>query len=300
LRETIAEYKRHNINLTLVPSTIGYIDRYVSLITVLYDHLQPNTQWVSIIDDDTFFLSMTNLLAMLSKYPTSQPFYVGALSENKWNIDHGGISAVGGAGFFLTVPLLKEIVPHADECIKIDNEFGDGRIADCILTYTTTKMSVEYGLYQLDLHGDVTGFYEAVRPQPVSVHHWRTWHHHEIPAVAAVSAVCGQSCVLQKYRFRDGWRLANGFSVVRYNQTAAEEAAQLPSAMEHTWMDTIWVIPTSWKYSLAPLRPKNEGKIQYLIEKADVDEAAGTMTSYYVRRVDEVGVGIVRVIWSKA
>ncbi|ORY71274.1 uncharacterized protein BCR38DRAFT_300718, partial [Pseudomassariella vexata] len=285
-------------NLTLVESAKDFLERYVELIGVLHDHVEPNkTKWVSFIDDDTFFFRMETLLARLEKYDPDRSFYVGQTSENKWNVDDGGIFAIGGAGVFMTVPLLRQLAAHREECESyLPGGAGDVRLAHCIFTYTTTKVSLEYGLYQLDLHIDVTGFYEAVRPQPISVHHWKTWHHHDMPTVSAVSSVCGQACVLQHFKFRDGWQMTNGFSIIKYSYNETELASQIEAAMEHTWKLTIWDIPTSWLYSLAPLKPKDEGKIQYMMEKVDYDQ--DQVILYYVRRRNGAGEGLIRVAWS--
>lgn len=298
--EMVTLYRQAGISLTLIESTEKYLDRYVALLGTLYDHLEPRTEWVSILDDDTFFFSMETLQNMLEKYDTSQEWYVGATSENKWNLNDGGIFAIGGAGIFFSRPLIKKIGPHSDDCVHLDNIFGDSRVADCVFKYTTTKLSMEHGLYQLDLHGDVTGFYEAVRPQPVAVHHWKTWHKHDMPTVASVSSVCGQECVLQSFRFKDGWQMTNGFSIVKYSYNETELASQITESMEHTWKKTIWDIPTSWKYSLEPLKPKDGGKVQYVIEKSEKDPSMGTVTLYYVRRKDGYGQGLIRVIWHEA
>ncbi|TPX11748.1 uncharacterized protein E0L32_007485 [Thyridium curvatum] len=298
--EAVELYKKHNISLTLIESTDEYLDRYVELIGILGDHLEPKTEWVSIIDDDTFFFSMKSLLDMLGKYDPKRPWYVGNTSENKWNVDDGGIFAIGGAGVFMSRALIQQLHPHADECVRLPNIFGDSRVADCVFKFTTTKLSMEHDLYQLDLHHDVTGFYEAIRPQPVSVHHWKTWHHHDMPTVASVSEVCGQPCVLQNFKFKDGWQMANGFSIIKYSYNETELATQVEGAMEHTWKLTIWDIPTSWKYSLEPLKPKDEGKIQFLIEKSEVDKTTGDVTLYLVRRKDGRADGIMLVTWVQA
>lgn len=302
ISEALELFSREGVNLTLVESKSGYIDRYVELLGVLHGHMEPQTEWVSLIDDDTFFFDMRTLLHALDKYPTNESYWVGAVSENKWNINEGGITPVGGAGIFMTRNLINELAPYADECVKLPNGAGDGRVSDCIIKYLTTKLSLEYGLWQLDIHGDVTGFYEAARPQPISVHHWRTWHKHDIPVVSSIGRLCGRACVLQSFDFLDGWRMTNGFSIIKYSYDKNELASQIEAAMEHTWEKTIWVIPTSWRYSFEPLKPKDQNKVQYMMEKFDEDEETGAMTLYYVRRkggVGSVGDSIIRVIWAK-
>lgn len=297
-------YREAGINhLFLIESEAGWGERYVSLLSWLSTTLEVQTQWVALIDDDTFFFDMGTLLDMLKKYDTQYPWYVGTLSENKWNINNGGIFAMGGAGVFMSKPLIQALGPHADSCWtnrKMEVMGGDAILGDCVYAHTITKLTMEHGLYQLDLHGDVTGFYEAVRPQPVSVHHWKSWHHHDLPTIASVAEACGKHCVLQNFRFQDGWQMANGFSVVKYGYNETELANQHPEAMEHTWKPTIWDIEDSWRYSLEPLKPKDEAKIQFLMERSIRDEQKETTTIYYVRRVDGVANGLIRIIWHKA
>ena len=55
--------------------------RYFSLVKVLYSHRDANTKWTVFMDDDTFFPSMTNLLATLDRYDATERKYLGALSE---------------------------------------------------------------------------------------------------------------------------------------------------------------------------------------------------------------------------
>ncbi|KAF3771092.1 family 31 glycosyltransferase, partial [Cryphonectria parasitica EP155] len=284
--------------ITLVERDQGWGERFVSLLGVLHDRMEPQVEWAVLMDDDTFFLDLDAVQAMLAKYNPSQLWYVGALSDNKWNINNGGLYAVGGAGIFISRPLLETMRPFADGCFPEEGTMagGDTLVGQCIHRHTTTKLTLEHGLYQLDLHGDVTGFYEAPRPQPLSVHHWKSWHHHDIPAVATVARVCGRPCVLQNFRFQDGWQMSNGFSIVKYGYGDAELAVQHPQAMEHTWKHTEWEIEDSWDYSFAPLKERDEGKVQFLMEKSVV-ELDGSVTLYYVRRKNGIGNGLIRMIW---
>lgn len=297
-------YRDAGINhLFLVESDKGWGERYVSLLSWLSTTVEKQTDWVALIDDDTFFFDMNTLMGMLKKYDPSEPWYVGRLSENKWNINNGGFFAIGGAGVFMSRPLIETLGPHAESCWadRQDGATGaDWIVGDCVYRHTTTKLSIEHGLFQLDLHVDVTGFYEAVRRQPVSVHHWKSWHHHDLPTVASVSEVCGKPCVLQSYRFQDGWQMSNGFSIVKYSYNETELAGQHPEAMEHTWKKTIWDIEDSWTHSLDPLKPKDQGKVQFLVEKSVRDEAARTTTMYYVRRDEGIGNGLIRVVWQES
>lgn len=285
-------------HVTLIEKDAGWGERFVSLLGTLHAHMEEQIEWAVLMDDDTFFFDLDAVLKMLSKYDPSQPWYVGALSDNKWNINNGGLYAVGGAGVFLSRAMMATMAPYADSCFpKEGTEMGgDTLVGQCIHTHTLTKITLEHGLHQLDLHGDVTGFYEAPRPQPLSVHHWKSWHHHDIPAVATVAHACGRSCVLRNFVFADGWVMSNGFSIIKHGYNATELATQHPYAMERTWKETIWEVEDSWRYSLAPLKKRDEDKVQFLMERSVVG-MDGSVTVYYVRREEGVGRGLIRIIW---
>lgn len=320
--EVQAMYRAAGIaRLMLVERDAGWGERFVGLLGALHAHMagaggddDHGTQWAVLMDDDTFFFDLDVVLARLAKYDYREDWYVGALSENKWNVNNGGLYAVGGAGVFVSRGLLETMAPHADSCYptmtttttttttttppetRPEIPGGDVLVGECIHRHTTTKLTREHGLFQLDLHGDVTGFYEAVRAQPVSVHHWKSWHHHDLPTIAGVARKCGRRCVLQSFRFQDGWQMSNGFSLVRYGYAATARAAQHPLAMEQTWDETVWTVPDSWRYSLAPLKPRDADKVQFLNERTTVGED-GSITLFYVRREAGVGKALVRVVW---
>lgn len=285
-------------HVTLVERQGGPSERFVFLLSELHNHIEPQTEWAGLIDDETFFFDLEAVQHMLAKYDASQPWYVGALSDNKWDVSHGGLYAAGGAGIFISRPLLEALGPFADTCVPTDDTQtgGDVLVGECIYRHTTTKLSLEHGLHQLDLHGDTTGFYEAPRKQPLSVHNWKSWHNHDIPAVASVAKVCGPSCVLQNFRFQDGWQLSNGFSIVKYGYSETDLLAQHPEAMEHTWKTTERDAEDSWKYSLAPLKSRDQDKVQFLMEKSVVEQDGG-ITMYYVRRENGIGKALIRLVW---
>ena len=145
--------------------------QHFSIVEELHNHKRPETRWMGIIDDDTFFPSMPNLLATLGKYNDAKPHYVGALSED-WNaVRLFGFMAFGGGGIFLSTPLAEQIHDNFEECLQMGERMeGDVIIRDCIYGKTNTKLSLEPGLHQLDLEQDVSGFYES-GVLPLSIHH---------------------------------------------------------------------------------------------------------------------------------
>ncbi|KAI1335720.1 hypothetical protein F5Y15DRAFT_239119 [Xylariaceae sp. FL0016] len=298
--EVIQAYAAAGIKLSVVESAGDWVERYVSLLDILPSHVRhDSTRWVGLIDDDTFFFSTRALLRTLHKYDAGLPQWVGAHSEYAPWLWAGGLNCVGGAGVFLSIPLLAQLRGKAADCLALSRTHGDKALSLCIYKHTTTKLSVEHGLHQLEMFGDPSGFYEAVRPQPLSAHHWKSWHWRDMAAVARVARVCGDACVLQSFRFADGWLMTNGYSVVRYGYSDEELAAQNEFDMEHSWDN-----PGdddddegSWRYSLGPLRPKDRNKVQFQLARAVEDADRGTVTLLYVKRTKGIGEGVVQVVW---
>ncbi|KAM7192462.1 putative glycosyltransferase [Rhypophila sp. PSN 637] len=183
------------------------------------------TTWMGIIDDDTFLPHLYPLQTrILSKFNPQKAHWIGALSDDFNAISLWGFMAFGGAGVFLSLPLAKEIEPHIETCIKRARiQSGDGILKECVYAYTRTKLSIVKGLYQHDIRGDVSGFYEGGLDVPVSLHHWRSWYREEgLPGGVLVGKeVCG-GCWLQRFKFGgiqggvNDMLFVNGYSISEY------------------------------------------------------------------------------------
>ena len=153
---------------------------------------------------------------------------------------------------------------------------GDARIAQCIYAKTTTKLSWESGLHQVDLQGDLSGFFEAGRAQPLSLHHWKSWYHHDMSNLSLVSSVCGDACLLRRWRFANGWFLNNGYSVVRYSEDVPAD----DTTMEKTWDNTGWASTASFFHTLGPMRRKDRKKLSLVMAGAVRQE--GRVRQFYI------------------
>ena len=71
------------------------VERYFSLIQVLYENRDANTKWYGFIDDDTFFTSISRLVSRLGEYDHQKKLYLGAVSEEWWTVVHYGWIAMG-------------------------------------------------------------------------------------------------------------------------------------------------------------------------------------------------------------
>ena len=280
------------INLHVTQSSEEYQTRYFLLIKHLAENMREQTRWSCIIDDDTFFLSMQALVNALAEYDDTQPVYLGGLSESIPQVGIFGMMAFGGAGVFLSRPLLTELSDSKvlRDCQMMDYT-GDRRISYCVYQHTNTKLTVDHRLRQLDMRGDVSGFFESGREPPLSVHHWKSWFDTDMTKVSAVSELCGDTCLLRKWFFSDGWILTNGFSIVKYSSKIEID----DPSMELTWFGDHGAEFESYLHELGPLRDKDWGKLSFTLEDASVED--DTVHQYYVHRDEQKGDEIIELIW---
>lgn len=264
----------------------GPLERYFSLVKILYANRDKKTRWLGFIDDDTFVTSMSALVSALDKYDHTQLRYLGALSEEWWTVILYGLIGMGGAGIFLSVPLAEIVDANHDECKKNSRmTFGDHKIYECIERYTKTPLTSLPGLYQIDIHGDRSGLFESGR-QILTLHHWKEgyWdengegpdgirHQRWFPMdhMSLVTDVCDR-CYLQRWQFGADTILSNGYSISLYPKGAlsTKKNKQLRlDKMEYTWVTPMKVEDSfneGWDHYLGPLRPPlklEEEKIPY-------------------------------------
>ncbi|GAB1209378.1 hypothetical protein APSETT445_008151 [Aspergillus pseudonomiae] len=279
--------KELDIRLTVIQNSDDLLDRYFSLLRTLFERKDELTKWIVLIDDDTFFPSMENLVQRLSTYDPTQPQYIGALTEDIAQMYFGSHMAYGGAGIFLSIPLVQQLNAVFRNCYDYKGA-GDRMIARCIYSQTTVKLKWEHGLHQLDLRGDASGFYESGRPLPLSLHHWKSWFHADMVALSKVAAICGEACLLRRWRLSDDWYLINGFSVVKYSLPLQDSIS-----MEQTWDNSKYKGPDPFEYSLGPLRSKDEGKVSFRLKEAIAE--TDRVRQIYVREREKPQV--IEVIW---
>ena len=190
-----------------------------ALAAAFVKHQRSGTRWYGIIDDDTFFRSLPATLDALKAYNSQQPYYIGALSEGFFRVANEGFLAWGGAGIFISSPLMALLGTNTARCRGLDNGFGDHLWRDCILEITspTVHLTQLAGLNQIDVWGDISGFYESGLNPLLTLHHWKSWHFQDIPLASSVSRVAGPDTFLQRYLFpASNTVLTNGFSLVHY------------------------------------------------------------------------------------
>ena len=269
----------------------SFAQRYFSLVNVTYGARDEKTQWITIIDDDTFFPSMYDLQNMLKEHDWTKPQYIGSLSEDWWAVNNYGLMGFGGAGIMLSLPMAKIIDDHGDECKEnLRTTAGDISIMDCVYRFSTTKLTHIPSLHQVDMRSDLSGFYESGR-EMLSLHHWKegstAGYKLEMEKMHLVADIC-DSCFLQRWQFPNELLLSNGFSITYYpegNLSGTKPGGLLGSGLgpgekaekvdlqqiEQTWGGEINVL-----HSLAPLRDKmgDNIKVEYkLLDSVHIDGA---------------------------
>ncbi|KAL4788287.1 hypothetical protein BJX76DRAFT_172738 [Aspergillus varians] len=282
------------INLFVTESGEEYQTRYFSLVSHLAHNAREVTRWSCIIDDDTFFLSMPALIEAFEKYDHTQPMYIGGVSESVAQIGLFGLMGFGGAGVFLSRPLIEQLSkPEVFDACQQMIHTGDRRISLCIYQYTSAQLTIDHRLRQLDFRGDSSGFFEAARPAPLSVHHWKSWFNTDMAKLSTVSEICGDACLLRKWRFADDWILTNGFSITKYSSKMSPD----DTSMELTWDGDHSADTEAFMHELGPLRGKDEGKVSYLMADSVLEK--GQVRQWYIRRDPENGDQVVELIWRR-
>ena len=190
-----------------------------ALAEVLHKNRKENTKWFGVMDDDTFFLSLPRVFQALEPYDYTKMWYIGALTEGHSRISEEGFKAWGGAGFFISPPLMEILAKNSEDCKHLPKiMFGDLLWRDCIINVTspTVHLTELRGLNQIDMWGDLSGWYEAGPHPLLTIHHWKSWHLFAAPVSHIVSDVAGPDAFLQRYQLLNNTVLTNGYTIVEY------------------------------------------------------------------------------------
>ncbi|CCU74440.1 glycosyltransferase Family 31 [Blumeria hordei DH14] len=213
------------INATVLPSdpTLDMPGRYVNLVNMLYNHpTRDKRSWFALIDDDTFFPYIHQLQNTLSNYDEKIPYYIGTFTERiDWMLYNHAPFAYGGGGVFLSLPTVKKLVQsdclakNSDGTYLLHADQGDRLLYNCIHQNSEITLTHLPLLHQLDQFGDPSGFYESGQ-QPLSLHHYKSWHQFSPHPTHTIADACGEDCVFQRFQFADEYILSNGYSLAHY------------------------------------------------------------------------------------
>lgn len=303
-------FRNRGLDLSLIASPLDFTARYFGMVEAFIEHIRkhrPHTTWVGFSDDDTFFLSLPTIAKELKLFDEKKKHYIGSLSEASWQVDTFGHIAFGGAGVFVSKPLLDVLWKYYDECQSWGEQPGDQKLGQCIQRFGDTPLTLWPSLYQMDMTDPVDGVYESGR-KIESMHHWNSWYSKDVVKMTTVAAAAGRKSVLRRWVFdqeelidpnsgekvRHFWVLTNGYSLVKYtyDKNVPDDAINF-DATEKTWPED----PRGFEERLGPLRPaENEGiaKDRWLLSNAYV--VGDNVHQFYVREEDE-GHSVIEIVW---
>ncbi|KAF7538036.1 hypothetical protein G7054_g3212 [Neopestalotiopsis clavispora] len=297
-------YRERGVNATFIqPYDEGHTtsQSHFKVLTKMVEESGPETKWFGLLDDDTFFPSLQPLSAGLGNFDHTKEVYVGALSEDFASVKNFGVMAYGGAGAYLSAQLAKNIgnPEESDLCLsQYSPEFGDIIIRDCVYQHSSARLTILPGLYQHDLGGNARGFFES-GSDPLNLHHWKTWYHEPVVAMAAATNFCG-NCFLQRWVFGSNTVLSNGYSITVYPGGLDEIDL---NKMEHTWVTFSSDHDSRYEYVLGALRDAvpDEERITYFLKDTEIH--GGIMRQLYVReRVEDSDLAdeVIELVWRGA
>ncbi|KAM0258002.1 hypothetical protein ACHAQJ_004045 [Trichoderma viride] len=269
-------YDSHDVSLTAIRPwncSFNVNEQHFAIIRDLNDYSNQGTQWAAIIDDDTFFPSPYSITQLLSSYDASVPAYIGGLSESQGAVDYFGVMAYGGAGVFMSMPLVQQLDLHVDDCLAESyTREGDGLLSGCIYNHTQTQLTAIPGLHQLDMRGDLSGFYES-GGLPLSLHHWKSWHQAPVDKMAKIADFCGE-CFLQRWRFDGNTILANGYSISVYEDGISQADLDL--------IEATWEAAMGYESTMGKMRDRVEDGKKKSYRLIDAEEVDGNLRQVFV------------------
>lgn len=299
-----------NADTITANSSLPMATRYLSLLPTMYAHRDArNKKWFVLCDDDTFFPNMHALKQRLAEYDHKREMYIGALSEDIVAVQKHGSQAFGGAGVFLSPPTAERMSRVFSNCTTEEKLLeadwqGDRLLHQCILENSDTTLTTIPDLWQLDMFGDPEGFYEW-GTKPLSLHHYRSWHHATPGLYSKVAYICGEDCTLQRFQTNDDY-IISGYSIAHYPRgiTFDTHAIEASFRAEH---EKGW----NFDYKFGPQRKalkKTGRKISWELKESSIQDD-GCVLQTYIRRgndtrwVTESGEpmdssdGVIELVW---
>ena len=303
-------FRNRGLDVTLKASPLDFTARYFGMVQAFAEFVRterPWTTWLGFMDDDTFMLSLPAIATELNMFDATKKHYLGTLSEASWQVDTFGHIGFGGAGVFVSKPLLDVLEENYDECQSWGEQPGDQKLGQCIQRFGDVQMTLWPALYQMDMHGDVDGFYESGR-KILSLHHWNTWYTKDVVKMSSVAAAAGRRSVLRRWvfdheevanplsgrTFRSFWILTNGYSLVKYtyDENTPNDAISFDQ-VEKTWDEE----GRGFEERLGLMRPMDQAgvfKDRWIMKESYV--VGDNVHQLYIREEAE-GRSIIEIIW---
>ena len=283
------------INATVVASnpSLDMAGRYVDLVQLLWNHpSRTQRSYFALIDDDTFFPNIADLMQTLSAYNPAKPYYIGTITERTdWILRDHTPMAYGGGGIFLTPPVASTIfsLPCLEKNTKgeyvLEGDQGDKLLYNCLHQKTEITLTYLPRLNQEDEFGDPSGLYESGR-RLLSMHHYKSWHHTKPDKMHVVASACGEDCVLQRFQFKDNFIISNGWSIAHYPQGIDFDVELVESTFELPGENELQDVLHVYVYGALRKDLSKTGRKRgwELLDVREEGVGSGRVTQVYVKR----------------
>ncbi|KFH42959.1 hypothetical protein ACRE_063190 [Hapsidospora chrysogenum ATCC 11550] len=203
-------------------------------------------RWFGLVEDDVFFPSLSHLRDRLFSYNTDGRYYIGLPSEQlDWETQGNTITTYGGGAILLTRTAISEVpnlpcfqTKKSSSSSFFQSKRWDELLYDCLLEHTDMDMHVLPGFFSPndEPSESETDSYETGL-QPLLLRRYTERHLLNINKAHLVTSVCGESCFMQRYLFKDNWVLVNGVSLTRYPDGVQVSQRPGPSLEKRTLED---------------------------------------------------------------
>ncbi|CAN1750973.1 hypothetical protein LINPERHAP1_LOCUS4203 [Linum perenne] len=160
--------------LRVYPQMVNPVQfRIMRSILDMYRVKDRDLRWFIMCDDDTLVF-VDNLVDVLGKYDHTKYHYIGAQSEFVHSNAYFSFDmAFGGGGYALSYALVEVLAPKIDACIdRYPHLLVSDHLAQSCLADIGVSLTIEKGIHQIDLRGDISGFLSSHPQAPLlTLHH---------------------------------------------------------------------------------------------------------------------------------
>jgi len=198
---------------------------------------------------------------------------------------------------FFSIPLAAQITNYFPQCSTKQKlheansgwgSQGDILLRNCIYENTEVRLTIVRDLWQLDILGDPSGFYESGL-KPLSLHHFKggMWHEARLYESTKIQQVCGEDCFLQRFQTKDDFIITNGWSIAYYPKGIDFNLHQMEKTFHAIGDDdgTGWNLDFMFGPQRLPLRERGKKAAWDLLEAELLPD--GSIRQIYLRQKDD-------------
>ncbi|KAJ4724302.1 Protein of unknown function (DUF604) [Melia azedarach] len=254
-----------------------------------------DVRWFVMADDDTLIF-LDNLVEVLGKYDHTKYYYIGTNSECiQSNYDFSFHMGYGGAGYALSYALVEALASRIDGCIeRYPHLYVSDYLSHSCSADLGADLTIEKGMHQIDLHGDISGLLSSHPNTPLLTLHHFDFIDPIFPSKNSTESVnhlmkaanVDQSRLLQQticYHRQTNWTfsLSWGYSVHIYETIFPRSILRKPLETFQPWKKVpppLYMFNTRW-----PTNDPCEAPHVFFMETVQSSEGSNELLTSYTR-----------------